>query len=49
MPLGERYDSEADRRLQDELNMEVPADAELIAMQRRGELPPDAELEREGG
>ncbi len=44
LPTGN--DAEVERRLQAVLDFEVPTDAELIAMQDRGELPSDEELAR---
>ncbi len=44
LPTGN--DAEVERRLRAVLNFEVPTDAELIAMQERGELPSDEELAR---
>jgi hypothetical protein len=45
-PPGLRYDTEAERRLESILSFPVPADDELIAMQKRGELPSDEDLAR---
>jgi hypothetical protein len=47
-PPGLRYDAEVERRLQAILNLPVPSDDELIALQQRGELPSDEELARDG-
>ena len=44
LPSALHYDVEADQRLRDVLDFEVPTDDELMAMQARGELPSDEEL-----
>jgi hypothetical protein len=46
LPPGLRYDAEADERLESLLNMTVPSDEDLVAMQLRGELRSDEELAR---
>jgi hypothetical protein len=47
IPPSVRHDNEVEQRLQALLNAEVPSDAELIAMQQRGELASDEELARD--
>jgi hypothetical protein len=42
----DQIDAETERRLQAVLDMEVPTDAELRAMQARGEIPSDEVLAR---
>jgi hypothetical protein len=46
IPSGVRHDEELEQRLSAVMNFELPTDAELRAMQQRGELPPDGELPR---
>lgn len=48
-PDGLRYDREASQRFDAIMNLPVPSDDELIAMQERGELPSDEELARGDG
>jgi hypothetical protein len=43
LPPGLRFDVEAERHFAALLSMPVPSDAELVALQERGELPSDAE------
>lgn len=47
LPPGLRYDTEADGRANALMDLPVPSDDELIAMQRSGELPSDEELARD--
>jgi hypothetical protein len=47
VPLGVGHEQEVERRLTSALDFEVPSDAELIAMQARGELASDEELARD--
>jgi hypothetical protein len=46
-PPGLRYDDDAERRFDAIMNIPVPSDDELIALQERGQLPSDEELARE--
>jgi hypothetical protein len=43
-PPGVRHETEVEQRLRCVLDTPVPSDDELVAMQRCGELPSDAEL-----
>lgn len=44
---GNLDEGKVEQDFQNILNMEVPSDAELIAMQQRGELPSDEKLAHE--
>ncbi len=47
LPPGSRFDLEAQEQFDAIINLPVPSDDELIAMQKRGELPSDEELARD--
>ena len=46
-PPGLRYDAEAEERFEAIMNLPVPSDDALIAMQKRGDLPSDEGLARD--